>query len=124
MHSCKHKYESDATMTKQASSTPDFTAGLTAGARLKKMMKRLKWWMGQNFSRCTKVNGSGKTPQPCKRCGQHGSIERHWVLQCPRLERPDALVRLLDTSEMVKRLDSFKQGCQHQKNKKRTKKLM
>ena len=41
VHCYKERYESDSTSSKQASADPDFTTGLsTAGARLKKVMRR------------------------------------------------------------------------------------
>ena len=56
----KNRYESDSTLSKQASSNPDFTSSLTlAGARLKKVMKkRFTVVDGVDFLRCIVESGS------------------------------------------------------------------
>ena len=84
----KNRYESESSSTKQASSNPDFTSGLTpAGARLKKVMK--KRFDGVEFfevhhGECVRSDSS--PVGPCKTYRQHGLIERHWVWMCPKLE--------------------------------------
>ena len=87
----KEQYESDSTSSKQASADPDFTSGLsTARARLKKVMRR-RFRMVDGVE-CFDVH-KGDWVQldsalvgPCKTCKGHGSIERQWVWNCPRLE--------------------------------------
>ena len=80
----KHRYETDSTSSKQASSNPDFTCGLTsAGAHLKKVMK--EWFKVVNgveffeVHRGEWVRSDSSLVGPCKTCCQHGLIERHWV---------------------------------------------
>ena len=84
----KHRRETDSTSSKQASSNPDFTSGLTpARARLKKAMKKrfkvvdgvefFEVHRGEWFRSDSSPVGPSKTYQP------HGFIERHWVWTCP-----------------------------------------
>ena len=91
VHCYKERYESDPTSSKQASADPDFTSSLsTAGARLKKVMRRrFKMVDGLVYFEVHKgewVRSDSAPAGPCKTCKGHGSIERHWVWNCPRLE--------------------------------------
>ena len=68
-----------------------FTSGLsTAGARLKKVMRRrFKMIDGVEYFEVHKgewVRSDSAPVGPCKTCKGHGLIERHWVWNCARLE--------------------------------------
>ena len=91
VHCYKERYESDSTLSKQASAYPDFTSGLsTAGARLKKVMRRHFKMLDRTeyFEVHTGewVRSNSALVGPCTTCKGHGLIERHWVWNCPRLE--------------------------------------
>ena len=91
VHCYKERYESDPTSSKQASVDPNFTSGLsTTGARLKKVMRRrFKMVDGVEYFEVHKgewVRSDSAPVGPCKTCKGHGSIERHRVWNCPRLE--------------------------------------
>ena len=91
VHCYKERYDSDSTSSKQALADPDFTSGLsTAGARLKKVMRRrFKMVDGVEYLEVHKgewVRSDSALVGPCKTCKGHGSVERHWVWNCPRLE--------------------------------------
>ena len=114
VHCSNKRYESDSSSSKQASVDPDFTSGLSAaGARLQKVMRR-RFKMVDGVE-CFEVhNGewvrSDSAPVgPYKTCKGPGSIERHWVWNCPRLDSRDLAVRPVDATSMLQRLDRFRQ---------------
>ena len=85
------RYETDSTSSKQASSNPDFSSGLTpAWAHLKKVTKkRFKVVDGVEFFELHRgewVQSDSSPVGPRKTFQRHGVIERHWVWTCPRLE--------------------------------------
>ena len=91
VHCYKERHESDSTSSKQACADPDITSGLsTAGARLKKVMRRrFKMVDGVEYFEVHKgewARSDSAPVGPCKTCKGHGSIQRHWVWNCPRWE--------------------------------------
>ena len=91
VHCYKERYESDSTSSKQASSDPDFTSGMsTAGARLKKVMRRrFKMVDGVEYFEVHKgewVRSDSAPVGPCKTCKGHRLIERYCTWNCPKLE--------------------------------------
>ena len=75
----KNRDESEFLSTKQTSSNPDFTSGLTpAGARLKKVMKkRFKIVDRVEFFEVHRGEWVRSDSLPVGPCRQHGLIERH-----------------------------------------------
>ena len=113
VHYYKERYESDSTSSKQASADPDFTSRLSkAGARRKKVMRcRFKMVDGVEYFEVHKgewVRSDSAPVGPCKTCTGHGSIERHWVWNCPRFERRDLAAQPADGISMLQRLDRFR----------------
>ena len=78
----KNRYESGSSSSKQTSSNPDFTSGLTrAGARLKKVMKkRFIIVDGVEFLEVHRgewVRSDSSPVGPYKTCQQHGLIRSY-----------------------------------------------